>query len=126
MTNAGTTHIFILPAPPVGGLPISQDWLDRMKLVRNRTIPIILPSGENLLVDTMFKIIIGYTNLGMMQIQCRIGSRVCPFITTNANMAGYTTKNKVFLNFKTTHFRITTPIKACFNDCPDFSSQNGC
>ena len=46
----------ILPAPPVGGLPISQDWLDRMKCVRNSTIPIILPSGKNILVDTMFKI----------------------------------------------------------------------
>ena len=32
MTDAGTTQDnFILPAPPVGGLPISQDWLDRMK-----------------------------------------------------------------------------------------------
>ena len=30
MTDAGTTQDnFILPAPPVGGLPISQDWLDR-------------------------------------------------------------------------------------------------
>ena len=50
MTDAGTTHDnFVLPAPPVGGLPISQDWLDRMKLVRNRTTPnpIILPSGKN-------------------------------------------------------------------------------
>ena len=36
--TAGTTQdYFILPAPPVGGLPISQDWLDRMKLVCNRT-----------------------------------------------------------------------------------------
>ena len=27
MTDAGTTQDnFILPAPPVGGLPISQDW----------------------------------------------------------------------------------------------------
>ena len=34
MTDAGTTQDnFILPAPPVGGLPISKDWLDRMKLV---------------------------------------------------------------------------------------------
>ena len=34
MTNAGTTQDnFILPAPPIGGLPISQDWLERMKLV---------------------------------------------------------------------------------------------
>ena len=95
---AGTTQDnFILPAPPVGRLPISQDWLDRMKLLRNRTIPIILPSGKNILVDTMFKIIIGYTNLGMRQIQCRLGSRICPFITSNAKMAGYPRKNKVFL-----------------------------
>ena len=72
MTDAGMTQDnFILPAPPVGGLPISQDWLDRMKLVRNCTIPIILPSGKNILADTMFKIIIGYTNHGMRQIQCR-------------------------------------------------------
>ena len=35
MTDAGTTQDnFILPAPPVGGLSISQDWLDRMKYVR--------------------------------------------------------------------------------------------
>ena len=66
MTDAGTTHDnLILPAPPVGGLPIFQYWLERTKLVRNSTIPIILPSGKNILVDTMFKIIIGYINLGM-------------------------------------------------------------
>ena len=59
MTDAGTTQDnFIRPAPPVGGLPISQDWLDRMELVRDRTIPIILPNGKNILADTMFKIII--------------------------------------------------------------------
>ena len=30
MTDAGTNQDnFILPAPPVGGLPLSQDWLDR-------------------------------------------------------------------------------------------------
>ena len=54
MTDAGTTQDnFILPAPPVGGLPISQDWLDRMKLVCNRTVP-ILPSGKDILVDYIF------------------------------------------------------------------------
>ena len=32
MTDAGTTQDnFILPAPPVGGLPMSQDWLHRTK-----------------------------------------------------------------------------------------------
>ena len=60
MTDAGMTqNYFILPALPVGGLPISQDWLDRMKLVCNHTNSIILPSGKNILADTMFKIIIG-------------------------------------------------------------------
>ena len=62
MTDVGMTQdYFILPALPVGGLPISQDWLDRMKLVRDRSIPIILPSGKNILADTIFKISIGYT-----------------------------------------------------------------
>ena len=69
VTNVGTTQDnFILPPPPVG-LPVSQDQLDRMKLVRNCTIPIILPSTQNMLVDTMFKIRIGYTNLGRRQSQ---------------------------------------------------------
>ena len=69
MPNVGTTQdSFILPAPPVGGLPISKDTLDRMKLVRNRTIPITLPSGKNILADTMFKSSIGHTNLGMRQL----------------------------------------------------------
>ena len=71
-----TQDNFILPAPPVGGLPISQDWLNGTKLVPIiRTIPIILPSGKNITVDTMSKIIIGYTSLGMRQIPCRLGSR---------------------------------------------------
>ena len=65
-------------------------------ILRNRTIPIILPGGKNILVDTMFKIIIGHTNLDMRQLQGRRGSRVCPFVTSNANMAGYPTKHNVF------------------------------
>ena len=64
MTDSGMTQDnFILPAPPVGGLPVSQDPLDRMKLVHDRTIPIILPSGKNILANSMFKISVGYTNL---------------------------------------------------------------
>ena len=104
MTDAGMTQDnFMHSALPVEGLPISQDWLDRIKLLRNRTIPIILSSGKNILVDIMFKIIIGYTNLGMWQIQCRLGSRVCPTINPNANMAGYQTKIMSFLaKFKDT------------------------
>ena len=95
MTDASTTQDnFILPAPPVGGLPISQDWLDRMKLVQDRTVPIILPSGKDILVDTMFKIIIRYTNLGTRQLQGILGSCSCLFIALNASMAGYPTKKK--------------------------------
>ena len=93
MTDAGTRQDnSIFPAPP-----IYEDWLDRMKLVRDSTIPIILPSGKNILVDTMFKMIIGYTNLGMRQIQCKLGSKVCLFVALNASMAGYPTKNNVFI-----------------------------
>ena len=50
MTDTGMTqNNFILPAPRVGGLPLSQDWLDRMKFVRDRTVPITLPSGNDIL-----------------------------------------------------------------------------
>ena len=64
MTNAGMAqNNFILPAPPVRGLPISQDWLDRMKIVRDCTIPIILSCRKITLDDYMFKIGIRYTNL---------------------------------------------------------------
>ena len=31
----------------------SQDWLNRMKLISDRTIPTILASGKNILVDVM-------------------------------------------------------------------------
>ena len=52
MTDAGKGQDnFILPAPPIGGLPISQDGLDRMKLVHDRTVPIILPSEKDILAD---------------------------------------------------------------------------
>ena len=47
---------------------------DRMKLVHDRTVPIILPSAKDILVDAMFKIIMVYTNFGTRQIQGRHGS----------------------------------------------------
>ena len=48
MTDADTTQDYvILPALPVGGLPISEDKLERMKLASDRTIPIVLSSGKN-------------------------------------------------------------------------------
>ena len=70
MTDAGMTQDnFILPALCPGGLPISQDQLDRMKLLHDHTIPIILPSGKNILVNMVFKISVEYTNLDTMHIQ---------------------------------------------------------
>ena len=100
MTDADTTQDnFILPAPPVGGLPIYQDRRDRMKLVCDGTIPIILPSGNNTLVNFVFKIRVGHNNLDTRQIQSRPGSRlVCLFIAPNANMPRYPTKNIVFIS----------------------------
>ena len=63
MTDVGMTQDnFIHPALPVGGLSISLDRLDRMKLVRDRTIPIISPSGENILVNMVVKISVGNSN----------------------------------------------------------------
>ena len=99
MTDAGTTQDnFILPAQLVGGLPVSQDPLDILKLVRDRTIPIILPSGNNILVNIVFKISVRHTNLDTKKIQSRLGSIVCLFIAPNANMAGYLTQNNVFIS----------------------------
>ena len=49
--------------PPVGRLPLSQDSLDRMNLVRYRAIPIILPSGKNTLGIMVFKVSVGHTHL---------------------------------------------------------------
>ena len=71
------TRQFLL-APSARGLPIFGVRLDIMKRVRDRTIPIILPSGKNILIDMVFTINIGHTNLNT--------SRVCLFITLNANM----------------------------------------
>ena len=96
MTDASTTQSnSILPAPPVGGL--SMDRLDRIKIVRDITSLIILPSRKNILVNMVFKISVGYTNLATRQIQSRLLSRVCLFITPNANMAGDPTKHNVFI-----------------------------
>ena len=45
MTVVRTTHqTFILSVPPVGGLPILQDWLDKMMLVRDH-LPIRYLNG---------------------------------------------------------------------------------
>ena len=113
MTDTGTTQDnFIHPAPPVGGLPISHDWLDRMKLVRDRTIPIILPSGKNILADTMFQIITGYTNLGKSKADLTAESAfslplMLVLLGTQPQIMSLLAK------VKNTHFGITIPFKGC-------------
>ena len=98
ITDAGTTQDnFVLPALPVGGLPTSQDWIDSMKRVPGRINPNILSSGKIIVANYIFKLIIGYTNLSKRQLQCRLGSRVCFFVTSNVNMAGYLIKYIVFI-----------------------------
>ena len=67
--------------------PASQN-----ELVLDRTIPIILLNGNNILADKVFKISIVHTNLDTSQIQSRLGSRVCLFATPNTSVAGYPTK----------------------------------
>ena len=74
---------FILHALPVAGLPISHDRLDKMKLVHNCTILIILPSTKKIMLKFMFKIITDYTNLSKRQLQGRLGSRLCLSITVD-------------------------------------------
>ena len=40
-------YIFILPALPIRGMPVSQDKLEKIKSVCNHTILLILQSGKN-------------------------------------------------------------------------------
>ena len=69
MTDAGRTQDnFILSSLPVVGLLISKYLLDKMKLVCDHTIPIILTSGNNILVNMAFKIHVWYTNFDMRKI----------------------------------------------------------
>ena len=63
--DASTTQgNFILPAPPVGVLPIYQDRLDRMKLYAT-----ILPSGKDIMANSMFKFRVG-TNILSLSFKC--------------------------------------------------------
>ena len=65
VTDAGTTQDnFILPAPPVGGLSISQDRLDKIKRVFARA-PFQSSSEKVILVRMMFRIISEYTKIDL-------------------------------------------------------------
>ena len=91
MADTGTTQDnFILPAPPVG-LPISQDWFDRMKLVHDRTIPIILPRGRVDLTLTARQAIVGL-------LKCNVTVLSCHFIINHRKSFN------VYLTTHSTHF----------------------
>ena len=107
MTDAGTTQDnCILPAPPVGGLSISQDRRDKMTFVRNRTIPITLPSGMNVLADTM--LLNQYTaHLPWHEVTLvQTWQQILPFRYLQYQYG--LVLNKTFLGF---------------NDCPDFNGN---
>ena len=102
-------HNFIFFALPVEGLPMSQDWLDRMKLVCNHTIPISLPCGKNILVNVVFKISVGYTNLDTRQIQNRLGLAAESAFSLSLMPIWLGTQQKIMsllAKFKKSHFRI--------------------
>ena len=88
MTDAGTTQrlfLKICPEPPVEGLPISQDRLDGMKLVRNRSRPLNLPSGKDILADRISKM---YNNIDTKQTRSvsasiSFGMGFIPWLPTN-------------------------------------------
>ena len=69
MTDAAMTQDnFILPAPPVGGLPISQERLDRMKLVATTPFQLFCQ------VEKIYWLIKCLKSQGTRQIQGRLGS----------------------------------------------------
>ena len=64
------------------------------------------------MTEYTFKISIRYTSLDIWQIQSRLGSRACLFITPDANMTGYLTQNmSILVKVKKTNLHITIPIK---------------
>ena len=90
MTNEGKMqNNFTLLSPPVRELAISQDRLDRMNLVCNRTIHIILPSRKKILADLMFK-----TTPTLIWSKFRADLVVESVFSI---MAEYTTTNNVFI-----------------------------
>ena len=107
MTDAVTAQDYFILALPLGGLPISQDGLDTSGACSRPHHSNHFANGNNILVNMVFRVSVGYTNLDTRQIQNRIGSRICLFIAPNANMAGYPTK------LKNTPFHITIPTKQC-------------
>ena len=111
MTDAGTTQdYFILPALRVGGLSISQD--DRMKLVRNRTIPIILPSRKNILVNVVFKVNVGTPTLTRGKSKAEFAAESAFSLPLMPTWPGTQIKVMSLLTkCKKTHYRITISIK---------------
>ena len=78
MTDAGTTQDnFILPAPPANlpGLAWQNEACSQPHHSNH------LAKWNNILADTMFKISIGHTNIGMRQLERRYGQLVTYLLT---------------------------------------------
>ena len=101
MTDVGVKTILL--ALPVGQ-PISQDWLDRLNLVCDCTIPITLPSGKNILVNLVL-IIIGYTTADLVA-EATLSLPLMPIGTQHKIMS-------LLAKSKKTNFHIIIPIKGC-------------
>ena len=106
MTNASTTQDkFILPVPPVGGLQVSQDRLDRMKLVRNHSkwkeYTVNLCCGNSTLTHGKSKADLAAESAFSL-----------PLLPT---WLGTQHKIMSLANVKKTHSRFTIPIKGCFS-----------
>ena len=117
MTDAGRTQDnFILSSLPVVGLLLSKYLLDKMKLVCDHTIPIILTSGNNILVNMAFKISVWYTNFDTRKIQSRLGNNVCClFIALKPIYLGTRQIISLLAKVKKPNFSITNIIKGSFS-----------
>ena len=91
MTNMGVGEgNLALTRTSIERLQISQDCHHRTKFVLSHIIPFILLVRHDVFVNVKLKICIWDTQVGMMQVQRRLGSQVCFLIT---NMTGYPSKN---------------------------------
>ena len=127
--------------------PCILDRLDRMKLVLDRTIPIILPSGKDIPAEYTLKSVYCTPTLTRCKSKANLASESAFLLPL---MTGYPTKSNVYIDnrYKKIHFLITIPIKdvlasyeiesaknltfGCnrlyhlfqdFNDCPNFGRE---
>ena len=116
MTDAGTTQDnFILPAPLVGGLPISQDWLDRMKLVHDRTLFQSSCHVEKIYwLIKCLQSVWGTPTLARGKSKADLAAKSAFWLPLMPVWLGTQPKTMYFWAiFKKTHFRITISMRGC-------------